>query len=72
MTAPLGFTVRQCRICKGIFSWPILDMADAMALSYPHCPTPEGELIGTDFIEIRPREREAVCCGGDSDVGTLG
>lgn len=68
---PLAYSVRQCRVCKGIYSWPILDMADAMAVSYTHC-APKGDLIGTDFIEIRPITREAVCCGGDADVGTIG
>lgn len=61
---PLALTVRQCRVCHGIYSWPILDMADAVAVNYPHC----GE--ATDFIEIKPVEREPVCCEGDS--GTAG
>lgn len=61
MTRPLAYTVRQCRVCRGIYSWPILDMADACALQYLHCEKP------TDFIEIRPTRRESVSCEGVSE-----
>ena len=66
MTTPLALTVRQCRVCRGIYSWPILDMADALALNYPHCGEP------TDYIETKPYERQSVCCEGDADRGTIG
>ena len=66
MTTPLALTVRQCRVCRGIYSWPILDMADAMALNYLHCGVP------TDFIEVKPVEREPVSCVGDADSGIVG
>lgn len=57
----LGYTVRQCRICHRILRWPILDMADAVALNYTHC-APDGDLVGTEFLEIVPRlERLPVC-----------
>lgn len=55
-TQPLAYTVRQCKVCRGIYSWPILDMADACALQYLHCGQP------TDYIETRPVERESVSC----------
>lgn len=61
---PLAVTVRQCRVCRKILSWPILDMADAMAVNYPHCGYP------TDYIETRGNEREPVCCTGDAESGT--
>ena len=60
VTYPLASTVRQCRLCRKIVSWPIVDMADALALNYLHCGVP------TEFIEIRPSQRESVCCDGDS------
>ena len=66
MTTPLALTVRQCRVCRGIYSWPILDMADAMDLNYLHCGQP------TDFIEVKPVERESVSCEGDADSGIVG
>ena len=60
VTMPMAYTVRQCKLCRKIVSWPIVDMADALALNYLHCGTP------TEFIEIRPSQRESVCCDGDS------
>lgn len=57
---PMAYTVRQCKVCRKILSWPILDMADCMALNYLHCEKP------TEFIEIRPSQRESVCCDGDA------
>ena len=54
----MAFTVRQCKVCRKILSWPILDMADALALNYLHCGVP------TEFIEIRPSQRESVSCEG--------
>ena len=60
VTLPMAYTVRQCKTCHKILSWPILDMADALALNYPHCGVP------TDFIEIKPYERKSVCCEGDA------
>ena len=66
VTLPMAYTVRQCRLCRKILSWPILDMADALALNYPHCGVP------TDFIEIKPVEREPVSCVGDADSGIVG
>ena len=62
VTMPMAYTVRQCREpkCRKIVSWPIVDMADALALNYLHCGIP------TEFIEIRPSQRESVCCTGDS------
>ena len=61
ITLPLASTVRQCRLCRKIVSWPIVDMADALALNYPHCGVP------TEFIEVRPLERESVSCEGVSE-----
>ena len=61
VTMPLAVTVRQCRVCHKILSWPILDMADVMAVSYPHCGEP------TDYIETKPYERQSVCCEGISE-----
>ena len=58
---PMAYTVRQCRLCRRILSWPIVDMADALALNYPHCGMP------TEFIEIRPSQRESVSCEGVSE-----
>ena len=60
ITYPLASTVRQCRVCRKILSWPILDMTDVMAVSYPHCGEP------TDYIETKPYERQSVCCTGDA------
>ena len=58
VTMPMAYTVRQCRLCRKIVSWPIVDMADALALNYLHCGIP------TEFIEIRPSQRESVSCEG--------
>ena len=58
VTMPMAYTVRQCRLCRRILSWPILDMADALALNYLHCGIP------TEFIEVRS-QRESVSCEGD-------
>ena len=55
---PMATTVRQCKVCHKIVSWPILDMADCMVLNYIHCGIP------TEFIEVRPLERESVSCEG--------
>ena len=66
INAPMAYTVRQCRVCRKILSWPIVDMADALALNYLHCGIP------TEFIEIRPSQRDTICCEGDADSGTVG
>lgn len=58
---PLAYTVRQCKVCRGIFSWPILDMTDVWSNRYLHCDQP------TDYIETRPMERESVSCEGVSE-----
>ena len=58
---PMATTVRQCKVCHKIVSWPIVDMADALALNYQHCGVP------TEFIEIRPSQRESVSCEGGSE-----
>ena len=61
VTMPMAYTVRQCKLCRKIVSWPIVDMADALALNYQHCGVP------TEFIEIRPSQRESVSCEGVSE-----
>lgn len=47
----LGFTVRQCVVCRRILRWPILDMADPLMLPYLHCEKP------TEYLEtVTPYE----------------
>jgi hypothetical protein len=45
----LAYTVRQCRACRKILRFPILDWTDVLAYSYPHCGQPSEylETVGT-------------------------
>lgn len=36
----LAYTVRQCRVCRRIIKFPILDWTDTIAFSYQHCGEP--------------------------------